>query len=437
MTQAIRKRWRDFAAILAIVLVAVVVGGFILGKQRLTGPSWVPYFGKDFYTLNGEFTTAQAVTPGQGQSVNIAGVNVGEISNVKLVDGRALVTMKIEQKYARVYRDASLLLRPKTPLKDMLVELTPGSPSAGRLPSGGTIPVSNTLPDVNLDEVWAALDTDTRDSLNLLLNGGGEGLEGQGRTLSNVLRRFEPTSRDLAKITSLLEKRRKNLARAVHNFQELSTELAGKDVQIGRFVDSSNAVFQSFASQEASIRESLQLLPDTLQVTQSTLGKVNTLASTAGPTLQALLPAARALGPTLQQSRSFFQDTTPVVRNELRPFSKAVLPVVFDLRPAVGNLEKVVPELVKSFEVVNILLNELSYDPKGQEEGYLFFVPWLNHIGATVFSDQDALGPIRRGLVFVSCSGLQVLNTIGTQDARLGALSDLLDAPTSEEVCPG
>ena len=34
----------------------------------------------DFYTLKAEFSTAQAVTPGQGQTVDIAGVKVGEIS---------------------------------------------------------------------------------------------------------------------------------------------------------------------------------------------------------------------------------------------------------------------------------------------------------------------------------------------------------------------
>ena len=38
------------------------------------------------------------------------------------------------------------------------------------------IPVSQTLPDVNLDEILASLDTDTRDYLLLLLNDGAQGL---------------------------------------------------------------------------------------------------------------------------------------------------------------------------------------------------------------------------------------------------------------------
>ena len=39
--------------------------------------------------------------------------------------------MKIRQKYAPVYRDASLLLRPKTGLKDMIIEMDPGNAEGG------------------------------------------------------------------------------------------------------------------------------------------------------------------------------------------------------------------------------------------------------------------------------------------------------------------
>src|SRR5690349_22516632 len=44
---------------------------------------------KSFFTLKAEFETAQAVTPGQGQTVDIAGVPIGQISTVDLVNGRA------------------------------------------------------------------------------------------------------------------------------------------------------------------------------------------------------------------------------------------------------------------------------------------------------------------------------------------------------------
>ena len=74
----------------------------------------MPVLGTDFFELKGEFATAQSVMPGQGQTVDIAGVPVGEIKKVELKDGRAVVTMPIKQKYAKmIKRDATMLLRPR------------------------------------------------------------------------------------------------------------------------------------------------------------------------------------------------------------------------------------------------------------------------------------------------------------------------------------
>ena len=98
----------------AVVLVALGVAGYILSHQRFYLPNWVPVLGTDFFELKGEFSTAQSVTPGQGQTVDIAGVPVGEIKKVELKNGRALVTMEIKQKYANLIKsDATMLLRPE------------------------------------------------------------------------------------------------------------------------------------------------------------------------------------------------------------------------------------------------------------------------------------------------------------------------------------
>src|SRR6185312_11324698 len=97
------------------------------------------------FPVNAAFTTAQAVTPGQGQTVRIAGVQVGSIGGVKLENGQAVVRLDIDQKYKHlIHSDATALLRPKTGLKDMFVELDPGTNQAGPMPKDGTIPVQNT-----------------------------------------------------------------------------------------------------------------------------------------------------------------------------------------------------------------------------------------------------------------------------------------------------
>jgi len=434
---AIRKHLPDFAAIIGLMAIALAVGSVILSNQRFTLPAWVPVIGKDFYEINAELQTAQAVTPGQGQTVNVAGVQVGEISSVKLVDGRAIIGLKIQPKYAKVYRDATILMRPKTGLKDMVAELTPGTPAAGRLPDGGTIPVSQTLPDVNLDEVLASLDADTRDYLTLLLSDGGTALKGSGRDLANAIRRIEPTARLSRQINEKLAERSANIKRAIHNFSLLVDELGTKDDQVARFVVSSNAVFASLASQDANLRETLRELPSTLDVAQTTLGKAKTLADVLGPTLQDLRPAARALGPAQQQLRPFLRTSTPIIRDELRPFTRAALPTVKELRPAMKDLSAATPDLTTTFKSVNYLLNELAYNPPGDtDEGFLFWFSWANHLAPTIFATQDAHGPIRHGLVVFGCQTAGLLDSVAAANPQLGTLVDLLNGPNRTGLCP-
>ncbi len=437
MSTAIRKHWKDFAAIVALMLIAAGVGGYILSNQRFHLPSWMPVVGSDFHHLRGEFSTAQAVTPGQGQPVNIAGVRVGEISKVELVDGRAQVEMQIERKYSKIYRDATILLRPRTGLKDMMLELDPGTVTAGEIPQDGVVPISNTLPDINPDEILAQLDRDTRDYLRLLLGGAGQGLRNNAESLSATFKRFEPTARDGLRISRALAQRRRNIARTIHNLRLLSGALAQRDDDLAAWVQSSNAVFARFAAQDANLRAALRELPGTLQATRSALGKTDRLATVLGPTLQSLRPAARALGPANVAVRPFLRETEPVVRTQLRPFARAALPVVRDLRPAARDLSVLTPNLNKSFRVVNYLLNELAYNPPGpDEEGFLFWTAWANHAGASVFSTQDAHGPIRRGLFLLSCSSAALLKQIQEANPSLQLLTQLTNIPDSAGICP-
>ena len=66
--------------------------------------------------------------------MNIAGVKIGEVGDVELEDGRAVVTMQIKDKYKPIYRDATVLLRPKTGLKDMYLALDPGTQAPASCP---------------------------------------------------------------------------------------------------------------------------------------------------------------------------------------------------------------------------------------------------------------------------------------------------------------
>ncbi|MFL5895319.1 MAG: MlaD family protein [Thermoleophilaceae bacterium] len=443
MRMAISKHLRDFLALFFMGLIALGVSYYVLSHERFHLPSWVPAAGSDFYKLNVDLQTGQAVVPGQGQTIDIAGVKVGDVSSVHLKNGVAVVSVNMEKKYAPVYRDAHVLLRPKTGLKDMYLALDPGTKAAGALRSGGTIPASNTLPDVNPDEILAQLDSDTRAYLEILLGAGGEaftdkpGHAGQASAdLRQTFKRFEPTNRDLAKVMGELATRRQNISHVVHNFRLIADELNRTDGRLGRFVESTNANFQALADQDANLRDALGLLPGTLTTTRNALVKADALGRKLGPTSQALRPFARALAPSLRSFRPFLRTSTPIIQNQLRPFTRIARPTVRDLRPTARDLAAATPALRRTFGVVNSLLNELAYNPPGKEEGFLFYASWLNHAGAALFETDDAHGPIRRGLVMISCNSLSVLEQVAAANPQLNTLIQLLNAPKRSAVCP-
>lgn len=434
------ERYRTaFAAVVVMILIAAFSGGYILAHERLSLPSWVPVFGRENFVLKAEFQTGQAVTPGQGQAVTIAGAKIGEIASVNLHGGRALVSMNLMPKYARyVYRDATLLLRPKTQLKDETVEVDPGTPAKGRVSRGMVIPIAQTAPDVNLDEFLSSLDADTRAYLQLLLAGAGEGLKGNGLKLQAAFKRFDPLARSLQEIGRAVAKRHANVEHSIHNFQLLMTALGNKDKQLAEFVDSSNAVFATFAREDRSVQETLRQLPDALKQTNSGLGKLESAARVLGPTLRKLEPFARALGPAQEQARPFFKQTAPLITDDIRPFTREILPVVNEVQPDLADLNAAFPKLSVSFSVLNELFNELAYNPGANQPGFLFYLDWLGHNLNSVFSSAEANGPLGHGLLYFACKQLFTLPGVAEVNPTLRALIGLVHPPvnSSQTQCP-
>jgi len=248
MMAAIKKNLADFLAIVGVVVLGIGTGAYILANQRLR----FPLVEEPFYTVKAELSDAQAVTPGQGQTVVVAGVRIGDIGSVDLEDGKAVVELRLEPKYKDLITDeATALLRAKTGTKDMFLEVDPGEGEP--LATDGRIPISNTLPDIDPDEFLAALDSDTRDYLKLLVSGAGKGLEGRGTDLRATLERLGPLHRDLARVSRAVAERRHNLRRLVNRYGLLMTELGKSDKDITRLVRSSNLTLGAFADEDQNI----------------------------------------------------------------------------------------------------------------------------------------------------------------------------------------
>lgn len=429
-----RGRGKDTIAIVVLVVVGIVMMLGIFIQQKASLPSWVPLVGESFEHITAEFTSAQAVTPGQGQAVDIAGIQIGKVTSVDLEDGHAVVGMDIVPKYMQlIHSNATLLLRPKTNLNDMVVEVDPGS-GKGQIEDGGNIPLSRTEPNVNLDQFLATLDGDTRQYLQLLLSGGAQGIGGHGRRLSGALRRLQPFSHYIAKLNGAVAKRHVALAHVIHDFALLTTELGRHDSEIQRFVTSSDAALGNFAHQQQSIQDALREFPATLRAGRAGLASSDRFSKVARPALFGLIPQAQALTPAFAATERFFKQTTAPIRDQIRPFTRQIRPVLTHANEGSGALKKTVTGFGNSLGGLNYFFNELAYKPKGSKQSFLFYLPWLNHDLNATFNLQDAAGPVQRGLVLISCNGTQLATGVAELKPFLKTLLQAARIPRANEL---
>ena len=448
MTHAIRKHLRDFAAIIALAAVAIGCAAYILNEQRFR----MPFVDEAPFELKAELANAQGVMPGQGQTIRVAGMRVGDLGEVELENGVAVVKLELDPEYDDLVRaDATALLRPRTGLKDMFLELDPGTKAQPALGEGDAIPVLNTAPDVNADEILSALDDDTRDYLRLLLTGAGGGLERRGGDLHEVFRRLGPLHRHLAELNGKLKTRRTQLARLVHNSGETFEELATKDKELSRLVVASERTFGALAAEDQNISLAVSRLPTTLAQAEETLLKVDELGQVAGPAFEALRPAARQLKPTNDAIRPFAEEAMPIIRDQVRPFVRTARPYIRNLEPAAENLHKASPDLRKSFFELDRLFNMLSYNPGGHEEldssptaeahmanrqrdeGFLFWLAWVAQNTTSIMSTGDAQGNFRRFTISASCS---TIRSLVQDESGLELLLGLTEFLSDPGLCP-
>jgi phospholipid/cholesterol/gamma-HCH transport system substrate-binding protein len=434
-----RGHRKDTIAIIVLAFAGIVMMLGIFTQQKASLPSWLPFVGEEFEHISAEFSTAQAVTPGQGQSVDIAGIQIGKVTSVDLEDGHAVVGMDITPEYMKlIHPNATFLLRPKTGLNDMVVEVEPGS-GKQHIEAGANFTLAQTEPNTNFDAFLATLDADTRQYLQLLVAGGAEGIGGHSTQLSSALRRFQPFVHYTAKLNEAVAQRHVELARVIHDFGSLTTELGRHDSEIKRFVTSSDAALGNFANQQQSVQDSLREFPATLAATNAALTSSTRFSRVAYPALTALIPQAQASTPAFKATERLFRETTAPIRDQIRPFTRQIRPVLTHGAEAAEPFNKTVRGFGNSLAGFNTFFNELAYKPRGAKQSALFYLPWLNHDFNAAFNLQDAGGPILRGIAMISCTGASLGYGLAENEFKLGktflqTILELTNIPRKEEI---
>lgn len=327
----LRRAAVPFALLCGLGVLAGIAGWVIFKNQSYQRP-W-----KSYYDVKLQVDDAKGIVAGK-QEVRISGVKVGIIKKSQLIDGKPVLTLAFEKKYAPLYRDAKLQIRPVTPLQDMFVNVeSRGTPAAGKLAENATLPASATVTPVDVSRVLQTFDADTRTRLGTLLNQMSPALKDNGAQLRDSFVALAPFLTQAHRLTSVLADRRTVLKRAVSNFQALTTSLATRDRQLTRLVDNGESTLSELAARSVPFNRLLAALPGTLSALQGSMQTLGVAQKDLDPALTDLRPVAAKLDTSLRSLQQLGVEMRPAVR-ALRPAVNGLKPLARDLRPTAAAL---------------------------------------------------------------------------------------------------
>jgi phospholipid/cholesterol/gamma-HCH transport system substrate-binding protein len=318
-----------------------------------------------------------AVSIRKNSPVRIAGVNVGKVKKVERQPGTdaAIVTMTIDDKALPIHKDATLKIRPRIFLEgNFFVDVRPGTPAAPTIGAGDTIPMAQTATPVQLDQVLTALQTDTRQSLQKLLEGYGTALtyepavaddtdaapaargESAAKSLNDASKTGAAALRGTAIVNdalrgtephdlSLLIKGLGKVTRALDN---------GHEAQLQDLITNFNVTMGALASEDTNLRASIRGLAPTLRTTSRTLTSLNASFPSTRAFAREILPGVRETPATIKAAFPWIAQARKLLGpNELQG-------LVNELRPTTANLSKVVDTSVRLLPQIDLTAQCLS-----------------------------------------------------------------------------
>jgi phospholipid/cholesterol/gamma-HCH transport system substrate-binding protein len=397
---------------LAVAFVILAAGGVLL---LATGAD----SGGGGYKVRAIFDSASFVIP--GEDVKVAGVKVGKVSDLDVTGNKkAAVTFEVDQPgFADFRQDARCTIRPQSLIGEVFVECTPtvpkrqgeaqvpalekiadGRPGAGqRLLPLKTRFGGGTSSPVGLDLLNDTFRLPERLRLSLIINELGTGLAGNGDELREVIRRANPTLRELDQVLAILASQNRQLAALARNGDTVLRPLARDKRKLQDFVVNAREVAQATAARRDDLARDVQLLPTFLAELRPTADRLGEFADAGTPVLAELGRNAPAVNGLIRQLGPFANASRPAVR-ALGDAARVGIPAMRDARPLardLGSLGKALQPVAKTARALLV-----STKNTGGLERFLDFAFYQ----ATSINGYDDAGHyLRAALVSQALSG--------------------------------
>ncbi len=309
------------------------------------------------YLLSAEFTDANGIV--RGANVEIAGAQVGQVTGIQIAGDKSVVTMRISQRFGPLHRGTVAAIRYSTLLAQKYVELTPAS-GTSPLASGSTIASDQTVTPVDFDQMLSALDAQTRQQLQVLVQQLGGGVTGQQAAISALLDHLAGLSEQSPPALDTFRARDPQLSSILSDLTTVSARLAASRQQLGGLIQHTSEVTSTLASNDASLDG---LLVHMASVSQDTTQTLRGNEANLRATVQTLDPFLAQLTPQVGRTAGYLSQGMPTLRNEIRYLIPEVVSAISQ-QDAGGNY-------LRQFVVINTCYDLISKTPTNPKKNCL------------------------------------------------------------------
>jgi len=367
------------------ILVAV---GFTLSCFGLILFLWIAFGGPiplkpESYRITAYFPEATQLAV--ESDVRIGGVSVGKVKSIGLapeadrVNGQDTTEaeLEIDPEFAPISSDAKAILRQKTLLGETFVELTSGTEpdshaapvslgsaanvsdaqasQVDSIPEGGSLGLSQTQDATQIDEIFNALDEETRQAFQDWMQNAAVAVNGRGLDLNDAFGNLGPFVVDSSNILSVLRHQKVALRGLVHDTGTVFNALSERNQELAGAITGSDETFSALASESKALSDTFKILPVFQRESRLTFERLDQFQHDTDPLIQQLIPVAHDLSPTLHSVRelsphlqNLFPDLDKLIDVSkkglpaLRRFLNGVSPVLDALDPFLANLNPVI-----------------------------------------------------------------------------------------------
>lgn len=235
---------------LAFVAVTVVATAMLaLSITRVGGGDTVPY--------KARFTDASGLREGDG--VRIAGVEVGRVAGIEVVDRRvALVSFTVDRD-RRLPASSTATIKYLNLIGQRYVELGRGTGGAGTLRPGATIPAERTTPALNLTQLFNGFrplfQALSPEDVNRLAGSIVQVLQGEGGTVEGLLS-------TVGSLTSGIADKDRVIGQVVDNLNAVLDTINGRGDNFGNLLATLRRLVSGLAADRTAIGQAISALDD-------------------------------------------------------------------------------------------------------------------------------------------------------------------------------